>query len=210
MQRRELALGGFVLFKPGFVAPAEASLLFERLLAEVAWQHGEVRFFGKTVAEPRLTAWFGERDYTYSGRTLRAQAWSPLLLDLLRRVETATRARFNAVLLNRYRDGNDSMGLHADDERELGINPVVGSLTFGAARRFLLEPRPTLTKKLGTSAERLSFELGHGDLLVMGGTCQHCYKHGVPKQPGLVGERVNLTFRYIIGEHARVRKTSIE
>ncbi len=210
MQRNELALGGYVLFKAGFVAAAEAGLLFERLLGEVSWEQGEITFFGKVVREPRLSAWYGDRDYTYSGRTVRAEPWSPTLLDLRRRVEAAAGTRFNAVLLNRYRDGNDSMGMHADDERELGANPVVASLSFGATRRFLLEPRPGLTKRLGTTARKFTFELGHGDLLVMGGTCQHCYKHGVPKQPGLVGERLNLTFRYVLSALDQGRNPSVE
>ena len=96
--------------------------------------------FGREVREPRLTAWFGEADYTCSGRTLRAAPWPAALAALRQRVDLASGARFNAALLNPYRDGNDSMGLHSDDEPELGVNPIIASVSLGAERRFILVP----------------------------------------------------------------------
>jgi alkylated DNA repair dioxygenase AlkB len=195
MQRIELRHGARVLYAPGFVPRAEAERVFTKLLGEIAWEQGAVKFFGKLVHEPRLSAWIGDHDYTYSGRTVTRSAWTPLLLDLKERVERAAGAGFNAVLVNRYRSGRDSMGLHADDEPELGENPIVASLSFGASRRFVLEPKRGARSN---PEERWSFELGDGDLLVMAGTCQHFYRHGVPKQPRVTGERINLTFRRVL------------
>ncbi|MGH8578005.1 MAG: alpha-ketoglutarate-dependent dioxygenase AlkB family protein [Gammaproteobacteria bacterium] len=111
---------------------------------------------------------------------------------LLRRVRERTGVPFNHVLVNRYRDGGDSMGLHADDEPELGEDPVVATLSLGAPRRFVLKPR----RRHG--GERHTLDLGRGSLVVMGGTCQRDYYHGVPRQPGLLGERMSLTFRKIL------------
>jgi alkylated DNA repair dioxygenase AlkB len=109
------------------------------------------------------------------------------------RVAAAAGGALNAVLLNRYRDGNDSMGLHADDEPELGPNPLIGSVSLGVTRRFVLVPKRRTEQRSG----RLDLELGHGDLLVMAGSCQHHYRHGVPKRRAVHGERLNLTFRYL-------------
>jgi alkylated DNA repair dioxygenase AlkB len=112
------------------------------------------------------------------------------LLELKSRVESAAGAEFNSLLLNLYRDGRDSIGMHADDELELGVNPVIGSVSLGNVRRFVLRH-----KKRG---ERLSFDLAHGSLIVMAGTSQHHWVHGVPKTVKPVGKRINLTFRTIL------------
>lgn len=200
MERRELEPGVFVTLSRAFVPEPEASAIYSRLIDEVTWEQGHVRFFGKLVPEPRLSAWFGERDYTYSGRTVKRAPFPPTVASLLRRVEATTKAEFNAVLVNRYRDGRDSMGFHSDDEPELGRHPLIASLSFGVARRFVLEK-----KKGGAEARATSLfevELGHGDLFVMGGACQELYRHAVPKQLRVQGERVNLTFRRIVGEGA--------
>lgn len=184
--------GTFVLFVPGWLDRNEADGLLRELRAEIPWQQGQITMFGRPIAEPRLTAWFGDADYTYSGRTVRARPWPPSVAGLRDRLERAAGARFNAVLLNLYRDGKDSMGMHADDEPELGPNPIIGSLSLGQERRFVLVP-----KKKGGERPSYSAELGHGSLLVMAGRCQHAYRHGLPKQPGMTGERINLTFRFI-------------
>jgi alkylated DNA repair dioxygenase AlkB len=190
-----LELGGIVRYEPRWLSEAEADALLQELRSSVPWQQGAITMFGRELLEPRLTAWVGEADYTYSGRTMRAAPWPGSLTDLRRRVEAAAGARFNAALLNLYRDGNDSMGLHSDDEPELGRNPVIASVSLGAERRFVLVP-----KKKTAAARALACEvaLGHGSLLVMAGSCQHSYRHGVPKQ-GRCGERVNLTFRMVLG-----------
>lgn len=191
--RTELARGGYVEHDAGFIERGEADVLLRRLLAETPWQQGEIVLFGKKHLEPRLSAWYGDRDYVYSGRLVPRAPWTPTLLALKRRVETRCGAEFNSVLINRYRDGRDGMGMHSDDERELGRDPLIGSLSLGQARRFVLEPK----HRSGTPGQRLLFELGHGDLLLMGGSCQHHYRHGVPKQPAVRAERLNLTFRYV-------------
>jgi alkylated DNA repair dioxygenase AlkB len=188
-----LALGGALALAPTWLLPAEADARFAALRASVPWSQGTITMFGRLVLEPRLTAWFGDADYTYSGRTVRAGPWTPDLAELRDRVSRAAGASFNAVLLNLYRDGNDSMGMHSDDEPELGQNPTIASVSLGATRRFVLSPKTKSARQDGT----YELELGHGSLLVMSGECQHRYRHGVPKEPRRLGERVNLTFRYI-------------
>jgi alkylated DNA repair dioxygenase AlkB len=147
--------------------------------------------FGRELREPRLTAWFGEADYTYSGRTVRASPWPSCLASLRARVERAAATSFNAVLLNLYRDGRDSMGLHSDDEPELGPDPMIASVSLGGARQFVLVPKKKSARRQGG----YELQLTHGSLLVLTGACQHHYRHGVPKQPGFAHERINLTFR---------------
>jgi len=189
-----LELGGLVRYEPGWLAPAEADALLQELRSSVDWKQGVIAMFGRELPEPRLTAWFGEADYTYSGRTLRAAPWPASLAALRDRIDGASGARFNAALLNLYRDGHDSMGLHSDDEPELGPNPTIASVSLGAERRFVLVP-----KKKAARQKTLEVPLGHGSLVVMAGACQHNYRHGVPRQPGSAGERINLTFRKVTG-----------
>ncbi len=130
MQRTELEPGVFVTLTRAFVQEPQASDVLARLIEEIGWEQGVVRFFGKLVPEPRLSAWFGERDYTYSGRTVKSAPFTPTLASLVQRVEASADAKFNAVLVNRYRDGRDSMGFHSDDEPELGHHPVIASLSL--------------------------------------------------------------------------------
>jgi alkylated DNA repair dioxygenase AlkB len=203
-----LDLGGLLCFHPNWLSRADADWLFRELRSGVAWSQGTIQWFGREVPEPRLTAWFGDADYTYSGRTLRAAPWPAPIARLREPIEEAAYgcaaaapfghaagAPLNAVLLNLYRDGRDSMGMHSDDEPELGTNPVVASLSLGEVRRFVLEPK----KKSARSTGCYEVALGHGALLVMGGACQHHYRHGVPKDERCRGERINLTFRRVIG-----------
>jgi alkylated DNA repair dioxygenase AlkB len=188
-----LSLGGFVRYEPAWLRRADADALLRELRPGVDWRQGAITMFGREALEPRLTAWFGDADYTYSGRTVRAAPWPDALATLLPRVEAAAGRRLNAALLNLYRDGDDSMGLHSDAEPELGRDPVIASLSLGAERRFVLVPRDKAALDQG-----LEVTLAHGSLFVMGGACQHRYRHGVPKQRGQRGERINLTFRAII------------
>jgi alkylated DNA repair dioxygenase AlkB len=192
--RQKLERGGILRFDPDWLAPSEADDLFRKLRTAVEWSQGIVRWFGSDRPEPRLSAWFGDSDYTYSGRTMHAAAWPALLAGLRARIEEAAGAPLNAVLLNLYRDGRDSMGMHSDDEPELGTNPVVASLSLGETRRFVLEPKKKSERRSG--AYELS--LGHGALLVMAGSCQHHYRHGIPKDARCRGERINLTFRCVL------------
>jgi alkylated DNA repair dioxygenase AlkB len=191
---RELELGGHIRFEPIWIEPSEADAFFRELRATTAWHQGTIALFGREMREPRLTAWFGDSDYTYSGRTMRAAPWPPSVATIRTRVELATSVPFNSVLLNLYRDGRDSMGMHSDDEPELGTNPVIASVSFGETRRFVLQPKKKSARRTGSCA----LALGHGSLLVMSGSCQHHYRHGVPKEADCAGERINLTFRQVL------------
>lgn len=179
----------------GFLPPAEAAALLAELTASVAWRHEPIKLFGREVLQPRLTAWYGDSGaaYRYSGLLLEPLPWTPALLALRRRVEAAAGAAFNSVLLNLYRDGQDSMGWHADDEPELGPAPLIASLSLGATRRFRLRPRPGV----GLAHPPLGLELGSGSLLLMQGSTQQYWQHAVPKTARPLGPRLNLTFRRI-------------
>lgn len=189
--RITLTTSAWIEHEPTWIQRPEADALLEALRHELAWEQREVVLFGRRVLQPRLIAWAGDLGYRYSGQTLEPRAFTPAVERLLWRVRERTGVPFNHVLVNRYRDGGDSMGFHADDEPELGEDPVVASLSLGAPRRFVLKPR----RRHG--GERHTLDLGRGSLVVMGGTCQRDYYHGVPRQPGLLGERVSLTFRKI-------------
>ncbi|RFP66887.1 alpha-ketoglutarate-dependent dioxygenase AlkB [Hymenobacter lapidiphilus] len=184
-----------VLLDTGFLAPTEAAALLAELTAAVLWQQQPIRLFGKEVMQPRMTAWYGdpEATYRYSGLRLDPLPWLPALQQLRARVEAATGARFNSVLLNLYRSGHDSMGYHADNEPELGPAPVIASLTLGATRTFRLRPRP------GVPAHGLSLPLTAGSLLLMRGPTQQNWLHALPKTARPVGPRLNLTFRLVVG-----------
>jgi alkylated DNA repair dioxygenase AlkB len=159
------------------------------LIAETAWKAERITLWGKQHLQPRLTAWQGEKAYRYSGLILAPRPFSPLVLTLKTAVETASGASFNSVLLNYYRDGRDSMGMHSDDEPELGPAPVIASLSFGAARNFLLKHK--------RSGQLLKLPLESGNLLLMSGKTQKNWLHGINKKSATVGARVNLTFRFI-------------
>lgn len=160
-----------------------------RLIAETGWKSETITLWGKQHAQPRLTAWHGDKPYRYSGLTLEPLPFTPLLLGLKAAVEAASGACFNSVLLNYYRDGRDSMGMHSDDEPELGPAPVIASLSFGATRDFILQHKRT--------KQRLKLPLASGSLLLMGGNMQKNWLHGINKSSRPIGARVNLTFRFI-------------
>jgi alkylated DNA repair dioxygenase AlkB len=185
----------WVDLSPAWLPAPEADRLLERLRADLRWEQREIVLFGRRVLQPRLIAWAGELPYRYSGQTLEPRPAPPALEEASRAVGAAAGVPFNHVLVNRYRDGNDSMGLHADAEPELGVDPVVATLSLGATRRFVLRPRK------GEGGETL--ELTHGSLLVMGGRCQSLYRHGIPRQPAVLGERVSLTYRWLKMSPAR-------
>lgn len=176
----------------GAIAHDESDAWFEELCRGIDWRTEEVRIFGRPHTVPRLVAWHGDPNasYSYSGTMHDPQPWTPLLTQIRRRVELVTAHAYNSVLLNRYRNGSDGMGWHADDEPELGREPAIASLSLGATRRFRLRHR----RRRGVG---LDLELGHGDLLLMAGVTQHAYLHAVPKTKRLVGERLNLTWRRV-------------
>jgi alkylated DNA repair dioxygenase AlkB len=192
VSRLELAAGAWLRLEPGWLSPAEADAALVALRAELAWEQRAIVLLGRRVLQPRLIAWAGELGYRYSGQTLEPRAFTSAVAALLPRVQAVAGAPFNHVLVNRYRDGRDSMGLHADDEPELGPDPVVATLSLGTTRRFVVKPR---RPSLGAGT---TLALGHGSLLVMAGTCQRHYVHGVPRQPDTSGERVSLTFRHLL------------
>ncbi len=170
----------------------DRAALFERLAGQIDWRQEEVTVYGKRYAQPRLCAWYGDHAYTYSGTTLQPLPWRPDLLRIKHRIEGLTRARFNSVLLNYYRDGSDSMGMHSDDERELGARPVIASLSLGATRDFIFKHR--FRKDLAT----VKLALQDGSLLLMSGDTQRCWRHGINKVRRDCGPRINLTFRRVL------------
>lgn len=192
---RSIALedGGELLLFEGFLPADEAARSFDALMREIPWEQREIVIMGRRVMQPRKVAWLGEREavYTYSGVTNVPVPWTPALLDLRDRVEEAAGARFNSALANLYRDERDSMGMHADAEKELGKDPVIASLSLGATRRFQLRH----AKRKGVAGRDLALE--SGTLLIMRGTTQRFYRHGVPKETRPTGARINLTFRWI-------------
>lgn len=190
--REPLAAGGWIGHVPGWLDPDEADGLLARLREDLLWEQREIQLFGRRIPQPRLIAWGGELPYRYSGQSLEPRALPASMLELVERVSRAGGTRFNHVLANRYRDGSDSMGMHSDNEPELGTEPVVASLSLGSARRFVLLPKK---RRDGVRRELL---LEHGALLVMGGACQSRYRHGVPRTRTPVGERVSLTFRKLL------------
>jgi alkylated DNA repair dioxygenase AlkB len=181
-----------VRFAPQLIPPGSADAWLGRLVADLPWRQQSVRLFGRWIPEPRLTSWHGDpgASYRYSGRTNEPSPWLPVLQELRQEVEQAVGARFNSVLANRYRSGFDHMGWHSDDEPELGPEPLIASLSFGAPRRLQFRPRPK-----GPIA--LSLDLPPGSLLVMGGQTQRRYQHRVAKTAVAVPERINLTFRWV-------------
>lgn len=177
---------------PGAFAPGEAGRLFDELRGQVRWQQEQVLIFGQRRLVPRLVAWHGDAgaSYVYSGTEHHPEPWTPVLERIRDRVSALTGAGFNAVLLNLYRDGRDGMGWHADDEPELGRNPVIASVSLGATRRFCLRHR----RRNGL---KLDLPLPHGSLLCMSGATQHHWLHALPKTRLPVAERINLTFRLV-------------
>jgi alkylated DNA repair dioxygenase AlkB len=194
-QRIALSPRSWLELNHGFLTEQESPALLAALGSELSWEQREIMLFGKRIVQPRLIAWAGAVAYRYSGQTLPPCAPSPTLAGLMRRVEAATRGGFNHVLVNRYRDGHDSMGFHSDDEPELGENPVLASVSLGRTRRFVIH-----AKKKSSGIESRTLDLADGDLLVMCGAFQHELRHGVPKQPGIDAERINLTFRRLLRE----------
>jgi alkylated DNA repair dioxygenase AlkB len=169
--------------------PIDNAEILSRLVAETPWRADTVVVYGKRHLQPRLTAWYGEAGYTYSGLTLHPLPLTPLLAQLRAAVERATGRRYNSVLLNYYRDGADSMGMHSDDEPELGPEPVIASVSYGATRTFILRHK--------RSKRTVKLDLTDGCLLLMAGALQANWQHGINKTAKLVGPRLNLTFRFV-------------
>ncbi|GGC70822.1 alpha-ketoglutarate-dependent dioxygenase AlkB family protein [Undibacterium terreum] len=182
-------------FARGFYTGEQAAQYMEQLLNETAWRKEKIQVWGKEHWQPRLTAWYGDAgsNYSYSGLTLERHPWTPALLEIKHDVEAISGHHFNSVLLNLYRDENDSVGWHADNEAELGRNPVIASVSLGQTRTFKLRHRNK--PELKTT----SIQLNSGSLLLMAGSTQRFWQHAVDKERQPMEPRINLTFRHIAG-----------
>lgn len=178
----------------GFLPADLHAGLFQQLRESLQWEQSRIRIAGRSISIPRLNAWYGDADsrYSYSGTLFKPLPWTRTLLELRGEIERACGARFNSVLANLYRDGRDSVAWHADDEPELGPEPLIASLSLGATRRFRLKHRRD------PSIPRIDTELADNTLLIMGGRLQHDWFHQVPKTRRPVAARINLTFRWIL------------
>ncbi|MCL1470466.1 alpha-ketoglutarate-dependent dioxygenase AlkB family protein [Argonema antarcticum] len=182
-----------VTFYHEFFERNESREMFTNLLNEIEWRQDKMKFYGKEVDLPRKTAWYGDSDksYTFSGITLNPKPWTPTLLEIKQRIEEVAKVNFNSVLLNLYRNGSDGISWHTDAEPELGKNPVIGSVSFGASRRFIF-------RRIDNKDLKTEIELTDGSFLLMGGATQHYWQHQVPKTSQKVEPRINLTFRVIL------------
>ncbi len=187
-----LPFNGEVLLFENFFTENESEIYFNHLLNEIKWKQEPIKIFGKEIMQPRLTAFYGddEKDYSYSGIRMKSYPWTKELHEVKNKIETIDKVKFTSALLNLYRDGKDSMGWHRDNEKELGLNPVIGSVSFGASRIFQL--RNYKDKKIIKS-----IELTNGSFLLTRGETQHYWEHQLPKTKNRNGKRINITFRVI-------------
>lgn len=178
-------------YRADFLSQTKADALLLCFRQSLNWRQDSIKLYGKVVKIPRLQAWYGDADstYRYSGLTMTPLPWTEELWELKQRCEQACGHRFNSVLANWYRDGNDSMGWHADSEPELGDNPVIASVSLGACRN--------LDFRHIRSDEKYRIALAHGSLLIMQGATQHYWQHAIAKTRRVSEGRINLTFRYI-------------
>lgn len=178
-------------YYPNFVPPEQANQTLQLLQTSLDWRQEQITLYGKTFDVPRLQAWYGDSNasYQYSNLNLHPTPWTPLLLALKQKCEQASHAHFNSVLANLYRHGQDGMGRHADNEPELGKQPVIAALSFGQTRNLDFYHKQ--------SNNRLRVPLENGSLLVMRGTTQTYWQHAVAKSKKFMTPRVSLTFRYI-------------
>ena len=185
--------GASLRYFDSFFSKKEAEMFFDLLIKQIKWQQDPIKIFGKTYLQPRLTALYANNNnpYSYSGIKMYPNKMTPLLIEIQNRIQKVSDSKFTTILLNQYRDGKDSNGWHADNERELGENPVIASVSFGAERFFHLKHRNK--KKL-----RLKIPLTSGSLLFMEGETQKYWLHQIAKTSRKIGPRINLTFRKII------------
>ena len=182
---------GEYIYIPDFYSRQKADFFLEAFKNGISWNQESMYMYGREVLFPRMTAWYGDNDkpYSFSGITLQPHPWTPELIEIKKDIEPLSGVSYNSVLLNLYRDGNDSISWHTDAEKELGTNPVIASVNFGAERVFQLRHIST--------HERIDIPLRHGSLLIMQGALQHFWQHQVPKSKKVSSARVNLTFRVI-------------
>ncbi|MDA9066236.1 alpha-ketoglutarate-dependent dioxygenase AlkB [Flavobacteriales bacterium] len=185
---------GKIIFHEGFFSLEESHRLMQSLIKTIDWTQDEVIVYGKRHKIPRLNAWYGDEGKVmkYSGLSLEPKTWTKELLEIKSKIEEASGTKFNSCLLNYYRDGKDGMGWHQDNEKELGINPIIASVTFGETRPFQL--KHISNKEL----KKVDIPLSNGSLLTMAGETQHYWKHQIPKTTKTLESRINLTFRQIL------------
>jgi alkylated DNA repair dioxygenase AlkB len=185
---------GKIIFHEGFFSLEESHRLMQSLIKTIDWTQDEVIVYGKRHKIPRLNAWYGDEGKVmkYSGLSLEPKTWTKELLEIKSKIEEASGTKFNSCLLNYYRDGKDGMGWHQDNEKELGINPIIASVTFGETRPFQL--KHISNKEL----KKVDIPLSNGSLLTMSGETQHYWKHQIPKTTKTLESRINLTFRQIL------------
>ncbi len=183
---------GEAIYYPGDLLPLSNPSWFDILTDSIAWSNDTVKMFGKTLTLNRKSAWYGDPGaaYSYSGIRREPLKWTEELLMIKKLCEEVSNATFNSVLCNYYHDGKDGMGWHCDDERELGKEPIIASVSFGAERIFAFKHR--------NSKERINIRLEHGSMLIMRGQTQHSWQHALPKSTIVHEPRINLTFRNIL------------
>lgn len=181
-----------ILYYPEFIPLAQAQTAYNTLVQTLDWAQYPIQMFGKTLLQPRLIAWYGDKgvQYQYSQTKLRAAGWPPLLGQWRQALQAFTGTSFNAVLANYYRDGQDSMGWHSDDEPELGDQPTIAALSFGAVRRLQFRHRQDRQRKA-------YIDLEPGSLLLMQGNSQQEWQHQIAKTKRVQAGRINLTYRHI-------------
>ena len=185
---------GYIVETQGLFSPVESNSYFEQLAAIIPWSQSDIRIAGKLIPIPRLQCWIADPalKYTYSGVSMVPEPWLEPVLEIKSIVERVSGFSFNSALANYYRDGNDSVAWHSDDEPELGLNPTVASVSFGAVRPFELK------HKFRLDLTKIRLMVQGGSLLLMGGTIQNNWLHQIPKVRSLKEPRINLTFRSII------------
>ena len=181
-------------YRPQFFPKPTADRLLQELIEKIEWTQNKIRFYGKESLVPRLEAWYGDpgKSYAYSGIQMTPKPWTKELVEIKEAIEKEAGVPFNSVLINYYRDGKDRVAWHSDDEKELGQNPIIGSVSLGAERKFKLRH-----KKYKENGLKTEIILQHGSFLLMKGPTQHHWMHEIPRTAKPIGPRINLTFRII-------------
>jgi len=184
-----------VTYYDSFFSVENSDRLLDSLINQIQWKQNTIRFYGKESPVPRLEAWYGDpgMSYSYSGIRMDPLPWTEDLLEIKKIIEPVSMTTFNSVLINFYRDGKDRVAWHSDDEKELGKKPIIGSVSFGAERKFKLRH-----KKYRENGLRSEIMLKHGSFLLMSGSTQTHWAHEIPRTAKPLGPRVNLTYRKII------------
>jgi alkylated DNA repair dioxygenase AlkB len=183
---------GLVTYHENFYTKLECNEFYSTLMKNVDWLQQPIKLFGKRIMQPRLTAFYSddEIDYKYSGIRMRSNSWIQPLIEVKSRIENFSSFTFNSALLNLYRDGNDSMGWHRDNEKELGLDPDIASVSFGAERIISF-------RHLTDKTDKILINLAAGSLLLMSGKTQNYWYHCIPKTKKIISPRINITFRNI-------------